>query len=83
MDYNNESDHYTISKEVLEDIHDGIQSRLNVNWREARYKILDRIKQRQSEWKKSLKDTLNVGKGLNKVFKTIIKEIFQDSPPLG
>ena len=34
-----------------------------VNRREARYKIRDCIKKIQSEWKGSLKDTLNMGKG--------------------
>ena len=42
-----ESDDKTISTEILEDISDGIQSHPNVNRREARYKIRDRIKQRQ------------------------------------
>ena len=45
------------STEVLEDICDGSQTHPNVNMREARYKIYDSIKQRQSEWKVSLKST--------------------------
>ena len=48
MDSGNESDHDPISMEVLEDIHDGIQSHPNVNKREAHYKIRDCIKKRQS-----------------------------------
>ena len=43
-----ESDHDLISTEMLEDIHRGIQSHPNVNRREARYKIRDSIRQRQS-----------------------------------
>ena len=39
--------------------------------------------QRQLEWKGALKDTKNTGKGLKKAFKTVVKEISQDLPPLG
>ena len=46
MDSRNESDDNPMSTEMLEDIRDGIQSHLNVNRREARYKIRDRIKQK-------------------------------------
>ena len=42
-----ESYHDLISTEKLEDIHDGSQTRPNVNIIEARYKIRDRISQRQ------------------------------------
>ena len=42
-----ESDHDLISTEMLEDIRDGSQTHTNVNRREARYKIRDRIKQRK------------------------------------
>ena len=52
-----ESDHDLISTEMLEDIRDGSQTHPNVNRREARYKIRDRIRQRQSEWKGALKAT--------------------------
>ena len=52
-----ESDHDFISTEMLEDIRDGSQTHPNVNRREARYKLRDRIRQRQSECKGSLKDT--------------------------
>ena len=49
MDYGDELDHDLISAEMLEDIRDGNQSHPNINKREARYKIRDRIRQRQSE----------------------------------
>ena len=52
-----ESDHDLISTEMLEDIRDKIQTHPNVNKREACYKIRDRIRQRQSEWKGALKAT--------------------------
>ena len=46
-----ESDHDLISTEMLEDTRDRSQTHPNVNRREARYKIRDRIRQRQLEWK--------------------------------
>ena len=52
-----ESYHDLISTEMLEDIRDGSQTHPNVNIREARYKIRDHIRQRQSEWKVALKAT--------------------------
>ena len=83
IDSGDESDDDTISTEMLEDIHDWSQSHPNVNRREACYKICDRIKQKQSEWKGALKATWNMGKGLHKVFKNVVEEILQESPPLG
>ena len=47
MNYGDESDHDIISTEMLEDIRDRSQNHPNVNRREARYKICDRINQRQ------------------------------------
>ena len=70
-----ESDHDLISTEMLEDIRDGSQTHLNVNRREACYKIHDSIRQSQSEWKGALKNTRSTGKGLHKVFSTVVKEI--------
>ena len=49
MNYGDESDHYLISTEMLEDILDGSQIHPTVNRREAHYKIHDRIRQRQLE----------------------------------
>ena len=68
---------------MLENICDVSQSHPNVNRREARYKILDSILKRQSEWKGALKAMRNMGKGSHKVFKTVVKKILQDLPPLG
>ena len=51
MDFFNESDHDLISTDMLEEICDRSQSHPNVNQREAHYKIRDRIRQRQLEWK--------------------------------
>ena len=46
-----------ISTEILEDICDGSQTHLNVNRREAHYKIRDRIRQTQLQCKGALKAT--------------------------
>ena len=62
-----------ISTETLEDIRDGNQTHPNVDKREARLAICDRIKQRKSECKGALKATRNMGKGLHKANSTIIK----------
>ena len=51
---------------MLEGICDGSQSHPKLNRREARYKIRDPIRKRQSEWKRELKATRNMGKGLHK-----------------
>ena len=77
MDSGNESYHDLISTNMLEMFFDGGQSHLNVNQREACYKIRDGIRQRQPEKKGALKDTRNICKGLQKVFKTVVKEISQ------
>ena len=68
---------------MLEDIRDGSQTHPNVNRREARYKIRDRVRQRQSEWKGALKNTQSTGKVLHKVFSTVVKEILQELTALG
>ena len=49
INYGDDSDHDIISTEMLEDICDGSQTHPNVNRREARYKIRDRIRQIKSE----------------------------------
>ena len=83
MDSGDGSDHDLISTEMLEDIRDGSQSHLNVNQREPCYKICDHIRQRKPEWKGVLKATQNMGKGLHKVFKTVVKGISRDFSSLG
>ena len=82
MDSVDESYDEPISMEMLEDIRDGSQSYPSINRRESHYKIRDRINQRQSEWKGALLSTRNMGKGLHKLFKIVVKEISQDLPPL-
>ena len=82
MDYGYESDHDLIYTDMLEDIHDGSQSHPNVNKREARYKIRDQIRQKTG-MERSVKAMQDMGKGLHNVFNTVVKEIFQELPPLG
>ena len=69
--------------EMLEDIRDGSQTHSKINRREACYKIRDHIEQRHLERKGALKYKQNMGKGLHNMFKTVVKEISQDLPPLG
>ena len=57
MDSGDESDDESISTEILEYIRNISEYHTNINRREARYKIRDCIKQRQPEWKGSLKAT--------------------------
>ena len=72
-----ESDHDLISTRMLEDICDGSHTHPNFNRREACYKIRDRIRQRQSEWKGELKATRSTENVLHKVFSTVVREISQ------
>ena len=78
-----ESYHEPMSTEILEYICYGSQSHPNFNKRKSRYKIYDRIKQKESEWKGALKATRNMVKVLHNVFKNVLKEISQDLPTLG
>ena len=52
-----EKEYERMSTQMLADIRYGSQSHLSVNTGEACYKICDRIKHRQSEWKGALKAT--------------------------
>ena len=83
LDSDEKSDHDLISTEMLEDIRDGSQTHPNVNKREARYKIRDRVRQKESQRKGVLKATQIMGKGLHKVFSTTLKYIYQELTALG
>ena len=50
FDSNEKSDHDLISTDMLKDIRDGSQTYPNVNKREARYKIHDCNRQKESQW---------------------------------
>ena len=45
------SDAEPMSTKILGDIHDGSKSHTSITRREARYKIHDRMKRCQTEWK--------------------------------
>ena len=83
LDSNEKSDHDLISTDMLEDIRDRSQTHTDVNKREACYKIRDRVRQKESQWKGTLKATRSMGKGLHKVFSTTAKEISQELTALG
>ena len=57
MNYGDESDHDLISTEMIVEICYVSQTHLNVNRREARYKIRDHIRHRKPERKGALKST--------------------------
>ena len=82
MSSGDDSDTEPISTEMLEDIRDSSQSHPVINSRYARCKIHDRIRQGQAECKGSLLSTRKMGKGLHKVFRAIVNEIFQVLPIL-
>ena len=82
-DSGDESDNNPIYTEMLEDICDRSQYHPNVNRREAHYKIRDRFNQRQSEFTGSLKDMYNMVRGSQKVYKIVVKDIYQYLPPFG
>ena len=83
IDEKEKFDDELISTETLHDICDGNQTHMTVDKMEARRKIRDHIKQRKSEWKGALKATHKMGKGLHKVFSTIVKEISQELTNFG
>ena len=83
LDSNEKSDHDIISTEMLEEIREGSQTHPTVNKRGVCYGICDRIRRKESQWKGALKATRNMGKGLHKVFSTIIKGILQELATLG
>ena len=83
LDEKEKFDDDLISTETLHDIRDGNQTHRNIDKREARLKIRDRIKQNKPEWKGALRDTQKTGKGLHKVFSTIVDEISQELTNLG
>ena len=72
-----------ISTETLHDIRDGNQTHPSIDKREAHLKIRDRIKQTKSQWKGALRATHKMGKGLNRVFSTIVSEISQELTNFG
>ena len=83
MSSGDNSDDGPMYTEMLEDICDGSKSHLSVNMREVCYKIRDCIKQSQAKYKGALLSTWNMGKGLHKLFKSIIHDISLVLPIFG
>ena len=83
IDEKEEFDDDLISTETLHDIRDGNQNHPNIDKREARLKICDRIKQKKSQWKGALRARHKMGKGLHRVFSTIVLEILQELTNFG
>ena len=81
IDSGDESDYEPMSTEMLEDICDRSQSHPNASRIEACYRIHYHSNKRQLKWKRALKVTRKTGKGLYKVFKTVVKNISQYLPP--
>ena len=65
---------------MLEYIRDGSQSHTSITRKEACYKILDRVKQRQAEWKGALLSTQNMFEYLHKLFKAVVNELSEILP---
>ena len=80
-----DSESLIMNEQDMENLDSNEQSEThpNVNKREARYEIRDRIRRKELQWKGALKATRNMGKGLHKVFSTIVKEILQELETLG
>ena len=72
-----------IITETLHDIRNGSQTHPNIDKREARLKIRDSIKQKKLEWKGALRATHKMGKGLHRVFSTIVKDVLQELTNFG
>ena len=83
MDSVYESEDEPMCTDMLKGVRDGSKSRLSINRRESCCKIYDPIRGIQTEWKVELLYTLNMGKGLHKVFKSAVNEISQVLPIFG
>ena len=78
-----EFDDDLISTETLHDIFEGKQTHPNIDKREARLAIRDRIKQKKSQRKGALRATHKMGNGLHRVFNNIVLEISQELTDFG
>ena len=71
------------STETLHDILDGNQTHPSIDKREARMSICDRIKQKKLQRKGALRATHKMGKGIHRVFSTIVSKISQELTNFG
>ena len=83
IDETEQFDDDLISTETLHDIRDGNQTHPKINKREAPMAIHDRIKKKKPEWKGALRATHKMGKGLYRVFSTIVSVILQEMTNFG
>ena len=68
-------DDYSISTENIKSIRDRRYLHPNINKEYAILRIYDHIRQAQNDWKRAELSEKSVGKGLNKIFKVIVKEL--------
>ena len=78
LDEKEKSDDNLISTETLHAIRDRNKTHPGIDKREARLKIRDHIKQKKSQWKGALRATHKKGKGLHRLFSTIVLKISQE-----
>ena len=83
LDETEKCDDDLISTETLHDIRDGNQTHPKIDKREARLTIRDCIKQKKSQWEGALRATHKMGKGLHRVFSTVVSEISQELTNFG
>ena len=83
LDKTEKFDDNLISTETFHDICDGNQTHPKIDKREACLAIRDRIKQKKLQWKGALRATHKMGKGLHRVFSTIVSEISQELTNFG
>ena len=83
LDEKEKFDDDLISTETLHDIRDGNQTHPKIDKREAQLAIRDSIKQEKSQRKGALRATHKIGKGLHRVFSTIVSEISQELTNFG
>ena len=83
LDEKEKFDDDLISTETLHGIRDINQTHPNIDKREARLKIRDRVNQNKLEWKGALRATHKMGKVLHRVFSTIVSEISQELTNFG
>ena len=83
LDEKEKFDDDLISTKTLHDIRDGNQTHTSIDKREARLAIRDSIKQKKLQWKGALRATHKMGKGLNRVFSTIVSEISHELTNFG
>ena len=73
----------SISTNALEEIWDGSKINLGIKARDARLKIHNPIRQNKNEWKGAWLSVNILGKGLHKVFNSVVNELNNVFPTMG